>query len=452
MISLKELQSLFPNSAGNTMRSSIEKMMYDSRNELKNSLFVPFIGEKHDAHKYIGGAIKNGAIAALWNEKHSVPVEFEQQCMFFIVEDTEKALQKLASYYRDLINPIVIGITGSNGKTTTKDLVSSVLETKFNTHKTAGNFNNHIGMPMTILHMPANTEVLVLEMGMNNFNEIDLLSRLAKPDYAIITNIGESHIEFLGSREGISRAKLEIIHGLKEDGQLIIDGDEILLEPMKGKSNVISCGFKQSGVEYFIEQIKISGKTTEFQVNGHGYHIPLLGAHHAKNATFALIIAENLGICQEDIQRGFDQLKYSQMRFEWVTGKNGVTLINDAYNASPTSMIAAINVMKQMGDFSRKIVVLGDILELGENAAQFHRDVATTIDESINIVFTIGENARIISEYVQDQFQGIKSKHFINKEDIARELQHYLQADTVILFKASRGMALEEIIAPLCTE
>lgn len=449
-IKTKTLQTLFPNITGKALSQEIETMMYDSRHHLPNSLFVPIIGEKHDAHNYIEQAIQNGAVATFWAEKHSIPEHLLDQCLFFIVQDTVAALQKLANYYRNAINPIVIAVTGSNGKTTTKDLISAVLKTKYRVHQTEGNLNNHIGMPMTILQMPHDTEILVLEMGMSNFGEIALLSNIAEPDYAVITNIGESHIEFLGSREGIAQAKLEITTGLKKtDGVLFADGDEPLLKAVDETIRVIRCSFHDSQSEYRIADVNVATGKTLFRVNNEFYQIPLLGAHHAKNATFAIMLGEQLGLTTKMIQEGLTNIKQTGMRFEILTGKNGVTIVNDAYNASPTSMKAALEVVKQMSQYTKKIAVLGDILELGSRASVFHQEVAASIDDSFHVVFTYGKAASIISEYVQQHYPQIKSEHFTTYDAVAQALQPYLDEDTIILFKGSRGMALENIIAKL---
>ena len=424
------------------------EIMTDSRERVDNGLFIPIIGERFDAHQFIEQAIENGAVAALWDRKKEIPSTIPESFVFFFVDDTVQALQQLAKKYRQDVNPIVIGITGSNGKTTTKDLVSSVLATKYRTHRTVGNFNNEIGMPLTILQMKDDTEVLVVEMGMSDFGEIDRLTNIAQPDYAIITNIGESHIEHLGSREGIAKAKLEITNGLKRDGKLLIDGDEKLLDICKEKENVISIGFNEN-LTVTITNVQFIKQMTTFEVNGKHYEIPLLGAHHAKNATFAITIGESLELTEEQIQTGLKSVEHTSMRFEWLTGKNGVTIINDAYNASPTSMKAAIDVMKQLTGFKRKIVVLGDILELGEYSESLHRSVAQHISSPIDIVYTYGNEARVISQEIIKRKKGIESSHFDDKEELINKLQEHANDNTVMLFKASRGMKFEQFVENL---
>ncbi|MEI3606724.1 UDP-N-acetylmuramoyl-tripeptide--D-alanyl-D-alanine ligase [Pseudogracilibacillus sp. SE30717A] len=446
MFTLNDLQELFPRTKGNISTNfTIEKVITDSRTKTENALFVPIIGNTFDGHKFIQQAIENGAIAALWDEKVEIPNHLPEGFVIYTVGDTIEALQHLAKAYRNKVNPIVIGITGSNGKTTTKDLIKSVLQTKRKTHATAGNFNNHIGLPLTILEMPADTEILITEMGMSDFGEIKTLSNIAMPDYAIITNIGESHIEHLGSRSGIAEAKLEIRHGLKEDGILLIDGDEILLETIKAEANVISCGMADTNT-VVISNISVQDNVTDFSLNGEQFTIPLLGAHHAKNASFAITVARDLDYDKINIQKGLKTFNQSTMRFEKMTGKNGATIINDAYNASATSMKAGIEVVKQLSGFKHKGLVLGDILELGEHAKTLHLTVADVIDESIQFVYTFGESANEISALVKNEHPTIRCKHFLTKSDLTHELSKELNADTLLFFKASRGMKFEEII------
>lgn len=448
LFSIDELRQLFPNSDGEHETVQIDEVNTDSRKQTKNSLFVPIVGERFNAHDFIEEAINQGAIAALWDQRYPIPHSLTKRCCFFYVEDTLKALQMLASYYRQKINPTVIGITGSNGKTTTKDIIASLLETTYETHKTAGNFNNDIGLPLTILSMSPQTEVLVLEMGMNDFGEIDLLTRIARPDYAIITNIGESHIEYLGTREGIAKAKLEIINGLKDTGILVIDGDEPLLQTLSLQQEIVHCGFKDVNT-HVISEVTITLDSTTFTVNGQTYDIPLTGAHHAKNATYAIVLAKKLSISERKIATGLQGIQHSQMRFETINHHSGAVIINDAYNASPTSIIAAIDVVKQLTEYKRKIVVLGDVFELGDRSKQFHTEIGKSITEPIDIVYTLGKDAEMISNTVNQAGSDIVSKHFHNEHSLINSLQQDLNEETIILFKASRGMAFEKIIQKL---
>ena len=445
------LQKLFKKTRGDLQQSiDIHQVTTDSREPSYQGLFIPLIGEHFDGHQFIFDAIERGAVAALWQGDRPLPDTLNPSFPIFYVDDTLVALQELAATYRQLVDPIVIGITGSNGKTTTKDLVTSVVQTQFQTHATEGNFNNHIGLPLTILGMPRHTEILVLEMGMNNYNEINRLTDIARPDYAIITNIGESHIEFLGSRAGIAQAKLEIIHGMDQQGVLIIDGDDPLLTEKNYPLHLIRCGFQlDNDVSLKLKSISIAQTVFHLLDEDRLYTVPLAGKHHAKNAAFAVIIGRKLNISVENIQKGLEQCNHTGMRFETVMGRNGVTIINDAYNASPTSMKAAIEVVKHLNGFKHKVLVLGDIFELGHYAEELHRSVASAIDAHITVLFTYGKHAKHIVEAVDEQLVNLNRQHFTSQEELTKALEPYLKPDTVILCKASRGMQFETIVHAL---
>lgn len=443
------LSQIFTNHRLVDESQSIEQVTTDSRTETNASLFIPIIGDNFNGHNFAEQAIENGAAALLWDRSCQVPDGIGEEISIFFVDDTLKAMQKLAGKYRDVVDPIVIGITGSNGKTTTKDLVSQVVGSTFCTHHTYGNLNNDIGVPLTILGMGPQTQVLILEMGMNHFGEIALLSQIAKPDYAIITNIGESHIEFLGSREGIAQAKREILIGIKQEGTILVDGDEPLLSDIQNVSHVIRCGFRGDndvivGTPVYKEQMM------QFTLsNGQTYVIPLLGKHNALNAAFAITIGELLGVEDTHIMNTLKTPEQTSMRFEMQNGPHGVSLINDAYNASPTSMKAAIDVVKQLPGYIHKVLVLGDILELGDESESFHRSVAQVINNDITAVYTYGSDAKVITDSLKKRTQSITGKHFNTKEALIKQLQAHLKGDTIILFKASRKMQFETIVDSL---
>lgn len=450
IFTLADLTKIFNENQG-VLQSSIyiNEVMTDSRKATNNGLFIPIDGDNFDSHNFINQAIENGAIATLWERNKPLPSGFNSEFPVFFVEDTIKALQHLATDYRFMVNPIVVGITGSNGKTTTKDIVSTILASKYKTHATLGNLNNHIGLPLTILSMAPDTEVLVLEMGMNHFDEIDLLSRLSQPDYAIITNIGESHIEFLGSREGIAKAKLEITHGLKEEGTLIIDGDEKLLETIHTNHHLITCGFGQQN-KLKLENVSIKENSTYFQLSeDESYELPLLGKHHAKNASYGIAVAKQLGMKPDEIKTALLQLNTTSMRFERLTGVNGVSIINDAYNASPTSMIAAIEVIKAMEGYKNKVLVLGDIFELGEQSRNMHESLSTSITAPITALFTLGNDIKSTNTAVEESNEILQNEHFETISALIEALQPYLNESSLILFKASRGMEFEKIVDKL---
>jgi UDP-N-acetylmuramoyl-tripeptide--D-alanyl-D-alanine ligase len=321
----------------------------------------------------------------------------------------------------------VVGVTGSNGKTSTKDMVYGVLSTVYKVQKTEGNFNNHYGLPLTILQTEEDTDVLVLEMGMSSRGEIELLSTIAEPDVAIITNIGESH--------------------------LYIGDEPLLQERIDRYKNVKLISFGQeSSNEYFPVLVKQEVNGTSFTTNkgSHNFFIPVLGKHNVFNALAAIAVGQLLGVSWEDSRKGLSQLKITQMRSEVVSGIKGSTLINDAYNASPTSMKAAIQLLQDLEGYKRKILVLGDMLELGDREQEFHKETGETIDPGkVNMVYTFGERGKWIAEGAKENLPEDRVLSFLSKDDLVLELEKTISDNDVVLFKASRGIKLEEVIDKL---
>lgn len=422
----------------------------DSRKVQKGNLFVPFKGENTDGHAYVESAIANGAGAALWQKDVPNPPE---NLPILLVDDPLVALQKLSESYLQQISPKVIGVTGSNGKTTTKDMIASLLSQKYKVKKTEGNFNNHLGLPLTILGMEEDTEVAVLEMGMSGRGEIELLSNLAKPHIAVITNIGESHLLDLGSREGIAEAKLEITTGLRENGTVIYYGDEPLLHNKLAHSEwrVQSFG-KESKNTIYPTTIESSQDQTTFTTNleEKSFVLPVLGNHNVMNALAAILVAKELQVDNTVIAKGLVELKVTNMRMEMVEGKLGEKIINDAYNASPTSMKAAIDLVTELKGFHQKFLVLGDMLELGPDEIQFHRQIGESIKkDSIDKVFTFGTLGMHIAEGAISALGEDRVHAFLDKQTLIQELKNCTQKDDLILVKASRGMKLEEVVQAL---
>ncbi|RYL95419.1 UDP-N-acetylmuramoyl-tripeptide--D-alanyl-D-alanine ligase [Sporolactobacillus sp. THM7-4] len=430
-------------------------IMTDSRKRVENGLFVPMIGEHFNGHRYLAQAIENGARASLWMEREHLPENIPDGFPLFLVADTLKALQYMAKSYLRRSSPRVVAVTGSNGKTTTKDMIDSVLSLAFKTHKTKGNLNNHIGVPLTILSMPEDTEVLICEMGMNHFGELTLLSQLARPDIAIITNIGESHIEFLGSRQGIAKAKLEITNGLKKNGTLIIDGDEPLLAGIHSNAfRVVTCGYGQ-GNDWEITDVRGFSDGYQFTLNHDQtvYHVPILGRHNVKNAVYSLAVAKLLAVRDQVIDDGLRHLTLTRMRFERVRGLNGSLLINDCYNASPTSMKASIETMKELPGYKKRVAILGDMYELGPDEEQLHRSVSEVLTPPLTHVVTIGEKGAWIAdplrEQSKDQSGGLVIRSFGTKKEALPFLKTLLDEQTVMLFKSSRLLELEQLVESL---
>ncbi|WYP25063.1 UDP-N-acetylmuramoyl-tripeptide--D-alanyl-D-alanine ligase [Alkalihalobacillus sp. FSL W8-0930] len=418
----------------------------DTRTLQQNALYVPISGERFDGHQFIERAIEQGAKASIWQKDVPVPEGLPADFQLYFVEDTLLALQKLAKLYRHEVKPKVIGVTGSNGKTTVKDMLASILSFAGTTYKTQGNYNNHIGLPLTILGMPADCQFLILEMGMSGFGEIHLLSTLSEPDAAIITNIGESHMEQLGSRDGIAKAKAEIRDGLVAGGTLYIDGDEPLLETLQGE-DVCTVGFKEHNHN---QVTNILAQRTGFQFTLQSVGdltLPMLGKHNVKNAALAASLAKGLGVSVAHIQSGLEQVKISGMRLERLVGEQGELIINDAYNASPTSMRASIDALKELDGFTHYIAVLGDMYELGANEKALHEQIADSIEAPITHLVTVGDKGKWLYDATKQQkAEGITMDHAPTVQEAAMLIKPYLNEQTVVLLKASRGLKLETIL------
>lgn len=422
----------------------------DSRTVQKGDLFIPFRGEQVNGHRFVESAIEQGAAASLWlKDEPNPPTDLP----LLFVEDSEVALQEMARAYRDELSCKVIGITGSNGKTSTKDLVASVLSPYFNVKKTEGNFNNELGMPLTLLSLERDTDIAVLEMGMSGFGEISFLSKLAKPDFAVITNIGEAHMQDLGSRKGIAQAKFEIIDGLKEDGKLFFDGDEPLLAPFVDEAEVgyaFSFGDERTN-DLHIDALQTTDAGSAFNVDGlvrGTFTIPVYGAHQVKNTLAAIGIAHHLGLTNEKIAKALATASLTAMRMQPVVGTNGALFINDAYNAAPTSVNAALQFMKETTLRQDKWVVLGDMLELGDEERAYHEQLSEPL-------LAMGAQGILLygprMKWLYDQLQTAETDAtLIWSEDDYAPLQEVLTKQTgpssVVLLKGSRGMALENVL------
>ncbi|MDL5375786.1 UDP-N-acetylmuramoyl-tripeptide--D-alanyl-D-alanine ligase [Exiguobacterium mexicanum] len=406
----------------------------DSRDDNADGLFVPIIGARVDGHDYIEAAIKQGAIVTFWEQDRPLP----EGIIAIPVSSPLTALQEAAARYLAEINPKVVAITGSNGKTSTKDMIAVVLGETFKTHKTAGNFNSDVGLPLTVLRMPRDTEVAVLEMGMNGFGQIELLSKLAKPDIAFVTNIGESHGEQVGGREGIAKAKLEIKAGLKPDGVLIVDADEPLLNEAGG----YRVGY-DSTADGKLEVVEATFDASIFRYNNELYELKVLGAHQIRNAAYAIACGLKFGLGHDTIQRGLDRVQLTSMRME-KRMFGDAHLVNDAYNASPTSMIAAVETIKTLEGFSRRVLVLGDMYELGTDEIAQHEQVGHCITAPVTDCILIGEKAKWIAAGITDPRVNVTMVPTVEEAKVL--LGSYQRPQTVILLKASRGLALERLV------
>ncbi|MFD1423582.1 UDP-N-acetylmuramoyl-tripeptide--D-alanyl-D-alanine ligase [Laceyella sediminis] len=426
----------------------------DTRTLQANQLYVPLVGERFDGHQFLNQAVDKGAAAALWSSHQPVPET--PPIPLIVVDDTLSALQRIASSYRDEMQVQVVAVTGSNGKTTTKDLIAAVLSEAYRVHKTKGNLNNHIGVPLTLTSMSEDTQVAVVEMGMNHAGEIEVLSHLAKPDVAVITNIGESHLEFLGSREGIAKAKLEIKKGLNERGPLIYDGDEPLLaglladDPHPKVRVGWSDELDESPVD--VEMVGVEGFRFRSRRCGTPFVLPLLGRHNVKNALMAVAVGRALGMEETAIARGLAKVQLTGMRLELKQAANGMDIIDDAYNASPTSMRAAIDLLMELAPEKEKWALLGDIREIGSTEEQYHRELgAYAVEKGVSRLYTVGERGRWIAEGARSAASGSACviHHFSSHEEAAQLLSAEGNAHILLLVKASRAVQLDIVIRKL---
>jgi len=436
----------------------VEGVSTDTRSLRPGQLFVPLRGERFDGHEYIGAAIGAGAGAALWDK--AVPLPEGAAIPFLLVEDTLAALQRLASgYLKESLSARVVAVTGSNGKTTTKDLITSVLATRFAVHKTEGNYNNHIGLPLTLLSAPAGTEALVLEMGMSGFGEISLLSNIARPDVAVVTNIGESHLLHLGSRANIAKAKLEIADGLKPGGTLVYFGDEPLIaEALRDRAldpatKLVTFG-EEAGNDWVARYVRVTAEGTRFTAAGEAeaeLELPVPGRHNAVNALAAVAVGRLFGLSLEEIGAGLRQAKMTGMRIERSAAWNGAVVLNDAYNASPTSVRAAIDLVAGLTGYRRKWLALGDMLELGETEAELHGAVGAYVDPAkADGALFYGPLSKHGAENAAANYPGEGAvRHFDRKDDLTACLLAELGPDDLVLVKASRGMKMEEVVSAL---
>ena len=424
----------------------VSRMQSDSRKVRSGDLFVALKGAKADGHDFAETAINHGAVAAL------VSRPISEKLPSIEVEDTLRAYGEIAAGYRKLTGVKVVGITGSVGKTTTKEMTASVLEAAYHTAKTEGNHNNNLGLPMTIMDMPENTEVAVLEMGMNHSGEMEYLSSIARPDLAIITNIGTMHIEHLGTREGILQAKLEIMRGMPEDGAGVFNGDEPLLWNIRaiGKHKKYYYGIENHACDVTATDIVELDDGVRFVVHGFGQQfelfVPMLGRHAVYNALAATTVGLLLGVKPEQIQARFSSFHNTGMR-QKIYVKNGVTIIEDCYNAGPESTEAALDVLAGIKTDGRRIAVLGDMLELGNRSAAEHYRIGRLAVGKADLLLTYGEHSvRTLTGAITGGMNPKNTDHFDTHEDMAHMLKMRVSEGDVVLFKGSRGMRMEKVL------
>lgn len=424
--------------------AEISGICIDSRLCEDGMLYIAIHGENFDGHNFTASALGNGATAAMIH--HDVDCDG----LFIRVDDTREAFLRLANWFRSTYDIPVVGLTGSVGKTTTKEMTWAVLSEKYNTIKTEGNLNNDIGLPRTLMSFEEDTQAAVIEMGMSNKGEISVLSKTAEPTIAIISNIGVSHMESLGSRENICAAKLEILDGLREGCPIVLNGDDPFLARAKIEGRkVIYYGINDKFCDFLATDVQQDDDTTSFVINyGNGEKqavtIPTIGIHNVYNALAAFATGLELGVTPEEAVRGLTKYEPSGMR-QRVKMVNSIRFIEDCYNASPDSQQAALRMLSSL-QAKRKIAVLGDMLELGAISEEAHRNAGLLAAKNkIDVLMTYGERSQATAEKAAECGVPVV-KSFLDKQELADALVQMLQEGDAILFKASRGMALEDVI------
>ena len=466
-----EVAELFPGGdfpkvgATNLNKIRFSGVSTDSRSVGKGELFFALMGENFNGHDFVGDAILRGAAGLVLDKDHASKVSDDlvangkaSEIAVMVVDDTLFALGKLASHHRGNMEGRVVGITGSNGKTTTKEMTASVAATKFVTEKSEGNFNNLIGLPMMLLSMSKTDEVIVLELGMNVPGEMERLVQIARPEVGVITNIGPVHLEGVGSIEGVVKEKSQIVTTLPKDGTAVINGDSeyclglvekinsrILTFGIEGDNDVMAVDIEDLGWSGINAQIVIPGG--EFSA-----HLQIPGIHNLKNGLAAVSVGVALGISKDEIKAGIEAVKSIKMRMEMITTANEIVILNDSYNANTVSVKAAIRFLakeaKEGG--GRLIAVLGDMLELGDYTVLGHEEVGEeAVEVGVSYLFLLGNNAKDTARGAQNA--GFSSKKIsvypaYGHEKLIRDLKDVLKPNDRVVVKGSRGMKMETIV------
>jgi UDP-N-acetylmuramoyl-tripeptide--D-alanyl-D-alanine ligase len=448
-------------------QSELSEVVIDSREARPNSLFVALRGEHQDGHDFVADAFARGAVAAIIERevdaecqrvdaKDPLPETSIRPPICLMAEDSLKAFQRLAAFWRVRFSPRVIGVTGSVGKTTTKEMIWSVLRKKFRTLKSWGSYNNEIGLPLTLLYLDSSHEQVVLEMGMYALGEIAELATIARPHVGVVTNVGPTHLERLGTIERIAQAKSELVEALpsaSDGGAAILNGDDLMVRAMAEKTRAkVFCYGLDPACDLWASHIESQGlEGVRFQLHHKGERlhvkIPLLGRHSVHTALAAAAVGLVEGESWEEIVAGLWDVT-EQLRLVAIHGIKGSTILDDTYNASPASTIAALNLLEEMS--GRKIVALGDMLELGDFEEEGHRKVGRRVVDVVSILITVGPRGRIIGQEALacGMAEGDVFMVDDNEQAIA-QLRQIVGQDDIMLIKGSRGMKMEEIVAAL---
>ena len=451
---------------------NIKRIIMNSKEAEKDDLFVAIRG----GNKFAGEALENGAYAVYDDKELQIEEKFKEKA--FYVKDSVEFLQEFAEKWRKNLNLKVIGITGSNGKTTVKDMIYHLLSVKYKGKKTEGNYNNHIGLPFTLLRAEKGDDFIILEMGMSGFGEIDLLGKISSPDISVITNIGESHLEFLKTKKNVFKAKTELIPHTKET--LVINGDDEYLKDIDENSlkerglkivKILNMGSNGNHMEsaekldgqnndFYYGDIDFNEVETKFSLKyfdknckkwaNKFYNTNVLGEHNVLNLTIAVSVAKEMALEDDEIEKAVKDIVLTNMRFQIIT-KGKTTYINDAYNASPMSMKKSLETFSKIYNDREKIAVIGDMLELGEQEGELHASIFDVIvNINLNKLYLYGPRMRFLYDRIRENSENenirkIETEYFESKEQIKEKLEG-IKEEKVVLIKASRGMKLEEVM------
>ncbi len=432
----------------------INSITTDSREPGRESLFVPIVGEKFDGHKFIDELVKEKKIAAfLTMRKEDRRFAENSDICAILCDDTLKAYGRLASSHRMRMRTRVIAITGTNGKTTTKELIWSVLDRKYKTLKNEKNYNNEIGVPYSLLGLRDEYEWAVIEMGMNHKGEIDRLSQITKPDIAIITNVGEGHLEYLGTIENVALAKSEIMHGMKQGSTIILNSDtqcfDILYKKALDRDLKIRTFGLFNNADIKPASYKMFRDWLRLEYNNDFFNVPLYGLHNVYNTLAAVSLAFYLNVENEIIQDAFSNFKNIDMRSQIINSE--FTIINDTYNSNPLSARFALSSLQEIFPDRRKVAILSDMKELGDSSKNYHQDIGKQVYSSgIDLLLTWGETAENISAgAIAGGMKKEKVLHFKTKDELIDFAQKKINDDDVVLVKGSRSMKMEEVVEAL---
>lgn len=424
----------------------VTNIIIDSRQVTEGSMFVAVKGEKVDGHKFVKDTFEKGAVCALVEQ---VP---QAEGTYILVHSTLQAIKDIAEGYRKTLKAKVVGITGSVGKTSTKEMVASILEQKYKVTKTLGNFNNEIGLPITVFRIQEDDDIAILEMGISDFGEMSRLTKIARPDICIITNIGQCHLENLGDRDGVLKAKSEIFQGLQENGVVILNGEDDKLRTITEVQGIQPkfFGLNENG-ENFCQAKNIVDKgmegtevTISFE-NGESIHalIPIAGQHMVYNALAGAIAGKVLGLTMEEIQAGIENYQSIAGRNNTIRTEN-FTILDDCYNANPMSMKAAVDIISKSK--GRKVAILGDMFELGEDELNLHREVGAHAGKAgIDLLICVGERSEVMAEEAGKCTDKVVL-HYQDREEVIARIGTLLKKGDIILVKASHGMGFDKIV------